>query len=90
MRRATKVGMEKQDKKGTVGLELEPGDYIVSIHYSHQPRIWKIKATGEIIGMGRALKRVGIYHTLAELTRAAEEDEGVEGVHLTIAKKVGQ
>lgn len=76
------------NEKPKIQIELEPGDYLVSVHKSGFRRIWKVQPTGEIVGMGRQIRRVAVRDALTQLTIAAEADEGIgDYPHLTAAKK---
>jgi hypothetical protein len=74
-------------QKPTFTVELEAGDYLVSVHHAFK-RVWKIQGSDPIVGQGRSLRRTAVYDALRELTIAAELDEGIRHEGSTSARKL--
>jgi hypothetical protein len=70
-----------------INLELEAGDYIVSVREGSQ-RAWRILPTGTVRGHGRQLKKIAVWDALRELTIAAEVDEGIRTEGTSAARKI--
>jgi len=63
--------------KPRITVELEPGDYLVSVHPSHRSRVWRVGTDGTVTGHGSKLRRVAVWDALVVLTVAAEREEGI-------------
>jgi len=63
--------------KPRITIELEPGNYLVSVHPSNRSRVWRVGTDGTITGHGNKIRRAAVWHALRELTIAAEREEGI-------------
>jgi hypothetical protein len=65
--------------KPTLSVELEPGNYLVSVHPSYGVRTWKQDQQGALfIGKTGRIKRTAIAEAFRDLTIEAEKVEGIE------------
>jgi len=63
--------------KPTRAVDLEPGDYIVTVLHDRH-RVWRIGREWTIIGHGSKLKRAAVWYALSALTIQAEREEGID------------